>query len=71
MNKIEGLKERIASDFKKAQKEFELYEKFYLSLSEKARTYLRCQSKKYKTLLLDIQEIITPSVKSNCPICEI
>jgi len=59
------------SDFKKAQKEFALYEKFYLGLSENAKKYLRHQSKIYKTLLLDIQEIITPSVKSNCPICKI
>ena len=71
MNKIEGLKDKIVSDFKKAQKEFELYEKFYLGLSEKARTYLRCQSKKYKKTLLAIQEVILPSVKRNCPTCKI
>jgi len=59
------------SDFKKAQKKFELYEKFYLGLSENGKKYLRHQSKIYKTLLLDIQEIIVPSVKRNCPICEI
>lgn len=58
-------------DFKAAQERFELYEKFYLSLSDKAKEYLRKESKKYKGFLREIQELILPSVKELCPICEI
>jgi len=71
MNKIEGLTEKIMWDFKRAQREFELYERFYVGLSENAKKYLTYQSKRYKELLLNIQEIILPSVKGNCPTCNI
>jgi hypothetical protein len=69
MNKIDSQKDKIIADSQKAQKEFELYEKFYLGLSENAEKYLRYQSREYKKLLLEIQEIILPAVKRNCPTC--
>ena len=71
MNMKEGLENKIMSDFKGAQKEFELYEKFYLGLSEKAKIYLKCESKKYKKIVLAIQKVIQPSVRMNCTICKI
>ncbi|MBW1915849.1 MAG: hypothetical protein JRI86_13110 [Deltaproteobacteria bacterium] len=71
MNMTEGLEDKILSDFKRPQKEFELYEKFYLGLGENAKIYLKCESKKYKKIVLAIQEVIQPSVRMNCIRCEI
>ena len=48
MIKTDNQKNRITSDFTKAIKEFELYEKFYLSLSDNGKKYLKSQSTKYK-----------------------
>ena len=69
MNEIDIQINKIMSDFKKAREQFELYEKFYLGLSENARKYLKPLSMEYKNILSDIQEIILPSIKRNCPIC--
>ena len=69
MREIDTLKDKIASDFTKALKEFELYEKFYLSLSDNGKKYLKSQSTKYKQILSDIQKVILPSVKANCSTC--
>ena len=62
-------KDEIMAVFKDARKKFELFEKFYLGLSQEAKKYLRPQSGQYKRMLLDIQEIILPVVQKNCPTC--
>ena len=61
-------KDKIMAVFKDARKKFELFEKFYLGLSQEAKKYLRHQSGQYKRMLLDIQ-IILPTVQENCPTC--
>ena len=71
MNNVHSLNDRMLSDFKKARERFELYEKFYLSLSNKAKKYLKSKSKEYKRCLIDIQELILPSVRRICPTCKI
>ena len=68
---INSLNDQMGSDFKKARKRFELYEKFYLSLSDKARKYLKGKSKEYKECLVSIQELILPGVRKTCPTCRI
>ena len=55
--------------FNNARKQFELYEKFYLGLSQEAKKYLRHQSEQYKKSLSDIQGIILPAVQQYCPAC--
>ncbi len=62
-------KDEIMAVFKDARKKFELYEKFYLGLSQEAKKYLRYQSGQYKRILSDIQEKILPAVQRNCPTC--
>ena len=69
MYKIDSLNDEIIPDLKKTKQKFELYEKFYLGLSVNARQYLKQRSIEYKNILLDIQEIILPTVKKKCPIC--
>jgi len=69
MNTIDIQTDKIMADFKKAREEFELYQKFYLGLSENSKKYLKPQSREYKNVLSDIQEIILPSIKRNCPLC--
>lgn len=69
MSEIDNPKDRIASDFTKALKEFELYEKFYLALSDNGIKYLKSRSRKYKQILSNIQKIILPSVKRKCSTC--
>ena len=62
-------KDEIMAVFKDARKKFDLFEKFYLGLSQEAKKYLRHQSGQYKRMLLDIQEIILPAVQKNCSAC--
>jgi len=69
MSETDSHKDKITSDFAKARKEFEIYEKFYLALSDNGVRYLKSQSGKYKQILSDIQKIIIPSVKTNCSTC--
>jgi hypothetical protein len=70
MHQKDSLMDKTVSDLKAARERFELYEKFYLSLSDKARQYLRNESKKYKRSLKEIQGLILPSVKKICPACD-
>ncbi len=70
MHQKDGLTERAVSDFNAARQRFELYEKFYLSLSDRARQYLRDESIKYKRSLKEIQALILPSVRKICPTCD-
>ena len=62
---------RAISDFKAARERFELYEKFYLSLSGRAKQYLRNESKRFKGSLKETQDLILPSVRKICPSCDI
>ncbi|MBW1911798.1 MAG: hypothetical protein JRI43_01255 [Deltaproteobacteria bacterium] len=71
MGEINNRKNKVATDFAKALKDFELYEKFYLTLSDNCIRYLRGRSREYKQILLDIQKIILPYIKENCPTCKI
>lgn len=71
MHHIHRLHDQMVLDFKKARKRFELYEKFYFSLSNKAKRYLRGKSKEYRRCLIDIQELILPGVRRICPTCRI
>ena len=70
MNNTDDLNDKAIYDFKKARKEFELYEKFYLSLSSKAKQYLRSRSREYRRCLMDIQDLILPSVREICSVCK-
>jgi hypothetical protein len=71
MHQKDSLMERAVSDFKTARQRFELYEKFYLSLSDSARRYLRNESIRYKKSLRGIQDLILPCVREICPTCEV
>jgi hypothetical protein len=64
-------KDQIMKDFETAWKEFEFYEKLYLSLNDNAKEYLKSLSEEYKKVILDIQEVILPSVRKICPTCSI
>ncbi len=70
MHKEDGLMDGAISDFKAARQRFELYEKFYLSLSDRARQYLRNESIRYKRSLSEIQDLILPGVREICPACD-
>lgn len=69
MRKANDSKERLLTDIKLAQKKFECYEKIYTGLAEDGKRYLQSQSKLYKEKIADIQELILPSLKRNCPTC--
>jgi hypothetical protein len=71
MDEIDGTIDRAISDFEAARERFELFNRFYLSLTDKAKGYLRKESKKYKRSLREIQKLILPTVKELCPICDI
>jgi len=64
-------KKQIISDTKTALNRFQFYEKFYLSINGKAKSYLKSQSRRYKQVLRGIQEIILPHVRKICPTCSI
>ncbi len=70
MNDSNGLNDRMTSDFEKAREKYEIYGKFYASLSRKAKEYLENKSREYKRCLTDIQRLILPVVKEVCPTCE-
>lgn len=70
MQQEDKLIERALADFRSARKTFELCEKFYLSLSENAKEYLRRESRAYKTSLMEVQGLILPTVRKTCPACE-
>jgi hypothetical protein len=71
VNMGNSIQDRIILDFKEAKQKFELYERFYIGLSVNAKQYLKQRSIEYKNILLDIQEIILPTVKKKCPLCKI
>lgn len=71
MENINQQKDKILSDVKTALNLFKFYDTFYQSLNGNAKSYLQSQSKKYKKILSDIQEIILPHVNKICPKCDI
>ena len=70
MNEKIDLSNRMTSDFREAREKYEIYGKFYVSLSHKAREYLKNKSQEYKRCLTDIQRLILPVVNKVCPTCE-
>ncbi len=70
MDNLHHLSERIVTDFIKAREKYEIYGKFYVSLSDKAREYLEDKSREYKRCLTNIQRLILPVVEKVCPTCE-
>ena len=62
---------KIMADFEKAREKFQFYEKVYLGLSESARENLKRHSAEYKQYLRNVQELILPAVRENCPVCEV
>jgi hypothetical protein len=70
MNEKNYLNDQITLDLKEAREKYEIYGKFYVSLSQKAKGYLESKSQKYKKCLTDIQRLILPAVKKVCPTCE-
>lgn len=70
MKEKNSLNDRMISDFRKAREKYEIYGKFYMSLSHKAKEYLENKSQEYKRCLTDIQRLILPVVKKICPTCQ-
>lgn len=70
MNNLDN-KEQIISDTQTALNTFQFYENLYLSINGKAKEYLKYQSRRYKKVLLDIQEIILPHTLKICPTCSV
>jgi len=69
MCKTNNLSRDVQHDIQMARKKFEGYEKLYMGLAGDGKKYLRNQSKEYKNTVLDVQQIILPSVEQNCPSC--
>jgi hypothetical protein len=70
MDNVHPLSERVVMDFGKARDKYEVYGRFCLSLSHKAKEYLESKSQEYKRCLTDIQRLILPVVKKVCPTCD-
>jgi len=69
MSETDNLKRELQHDIQLARKKFEGYEKLYMGLSGDGKKYLRNQSKTYKRSVLDIQQLILPSIQRSCPSC--
>ena len=69
MSETNNLKIDLQHDIQMARKKFEGYEKLYMGLAGDGKKYLRNQSKEYKNTVLDVQQIILPSIEQNCPSC--
>ena len=69
MSETNNFKRDLQHDIQMARKKFEGYEKLYMGLAGDGKKYLRNQSKEYKNTVLDVQQIILPSVEQNCPSC--
>ena len=69
MSETNNLKRELQRDIQLARKKFEGYDKLYAGLSGDGKKYLQNESKKYKRTVLDIQQLILPSVQRNCPSC--
>ena len=71
MDNVDSLNEKVVTDFKRAREKYEIYGKFYVSLSHKAKEYVKNKSEEYRRCLADIQRLILPVVKKVCPACEL
>lgn len=60
----------IILDSERAREQFELFERLYLCLSEKAEEYLRNRSGEYKSVLTDIRDMVQPAITRNYSICK-
>lgn len=69
MCKTNNLRKDVQQDIQLARKKFEGYEKLYTGLAGDGKKYLKSQSKTYKRGVLNIQELILPSIQRNCPSC--
>ena len=69
MDNVDSPSEKVVADFKMAREKYEIYRRFYVSLSHKAKEYLENKSQEYKKCLTDIQRLILPVVKKICPTC--
>ena len=69
MDDFNSLNDRMASDFIMAREKYEIFGKFYVSLSHRAKKYLANKSQEYKRCLTDIQRLILPVVNKVCPTC--
>jgi hypothetical protein len=70
MDNVDSPSEKVVADFKMAREKYEIYRRFYVSLSHKAKEYLENKSQEYKKCLTDIQRLILPVVKKICPTCQ-
>jgi len=70
MNKTNNVNHRLQADIKLAQKKFAYYEKVYKIIKGNGKEYLQIQSTAYKKIIHDIQELILPAIRRNCPNCE-
>ena len=69
MSETNNLKRELQHDIQLARKKFEGYEKLYAGLCGDGKEYLQDESKKYKKTVLNIQQLILPSIRRNCPSC--
>lgn len=69
MSVTNNLKRELQHDIQLARKKFEGYEKLYAGLCGDGKEYLQSESKKYKKTVLNIQQLILPSIRRNCPSC--
>jgi hypothetical protein len=70
MDEKNDINDRMILDFREAREKYEIYGKFYKSMSPKAKEYLENKSQEYKRCLSDIQCLILPVVNKVCPNCE-
>ena len=69
MCETSNLTRKVQHDIQLARKRFEGYEKIYEGLTREGKKYLQTHSKAYKRAVLDIQQLILPSIQKNCPSC--
>ena len=69
MSETNNSKIELQHDIQLARKKFAGYEKLYAGLSGDGKKYLQNESKKYKRTVLNIQQLILPSIQRNCPSC--
>jgi hypothetical protein len=63
-------KKRLLADIHLAKKRFECYERIYTGISGEGKQYLQFQSRAYRKEAYNIQKIIRPALRENCPNCE-
>jgi hypothetical protein len=66
---MNNLQRELQHDIQLARKKFEGYEKLYRGLTGGGKEYLQNESQIYKRTVLNIQELILPAIRRNCPSC--